>query len=351
MRQITPLTTEYDWVSDELQRLYSGGNAEYAAEAVLLALDQLEWSYGPQDLRLIYIAGNEDFDQGYARYPDVMHRALRQGVIVSTIYCGDYQRGIHDEWAEAARLGGGEYLSINHNLQRSRPAGRWDPQISSLNQRYNATYIPYGAQGPSLQQRFEAQDQHALRYGSAALTQRSLAKTHSGYRQPSWDLVDALDAGAVRLEALPDAQLPTEMRGLSLAQKQAYVARKKSEREQLRSEIRRLAEPEIRSEVAQAKSQGPASKAASGTPAPNQNLGEAIVRSAGTVKQVNKGQGQVQQTPLRSQPQALPAPGSRGSNSQVLPQPQAQPAPQRPSASAPPAKGGQVISPAKPIRP
>ncbi|MEM9297372.1 MAG: hypothetical protein AAGA64_03210, partial [Bacteroidota bacterium] len=64
-------------------------------------------------LRFIFIAGNEEFSQGLVPFEKACALAISSDVVVNTIYCGDYRRGIHELWKKGAEIGGGSYMNID----------------------------------------------------------------------------------------------------------------------------------------------------------------------------------------------------------------------------------------------
>src|SRR4051812_46021230 len=58
IRQIVPLTTDLDKISQELFALKTNGGDEYCGWVIRTAVDQLAWSKAAQDLKVIFIAGN-----------------------------------------------------------------------------------------------------------------------------------------------------------------------------------------------------------------------------------------------------------------------------------------------------
>ncbi|MEZ4825371.1 MAG: hypothetical protein R3C61_03615 [Bacteroidia bacterium] len=240
MRQVVPFTRNLDWISEELFYLRTGGRYEYYGDVIMMAMDQLNWSRRNSDLKLMFIAGNEDFDQGRTDFREAIRMATRQGVIVNTIYCGSYQKGISLGWARAAEIGNGDYMNIDHNYHVYYDPTPYDRMFFDLNTRLNNTYIPYGTNGHKFHERQLEQDRNANRYGQGIQSQRTLAKASQSYRNEDWDLIDAVDMGIVRIESINPHDLPAEMRNMTLAQKKDYIARKKADRVKIQSEIRQL---------------------------------------------------------------------------------------------------------------
>src|SRR5262249_19167887 len=68
IRQILPFTTDLDRVSEQLFALGTNGGEEYCGLVIHRAVGDLAWSKDADDLKLIYIAGNEPFTQGPMDY-------------------------------------------------------------------------------------------------------------------------------------------------------------------------------------------------------------------------------------------------------------------------------------------
>ena len=240
MRRVVPFTTDLDWISEELFYLRTGGSREYYGEAIDLAVTSLRWSNHPEDLKMIFVAGNEAFQQGRISYRSAIEKAARRGISVNTIYCGPYYQGKQFGWMDAAHIGDGEYMNIDHNTHIHYHGNHYDDDLIGLNRRFNETYIPYGTEGHKHKQRQLEQDRNSSRFGNAYEAQRMITKASRSYRNAEWDLIDAIDAGIVTLATIPDHELPSEMRNMTMEQKRAYVARKRLERESIKVEVRTL---------------------------------------------------------------------------------------------------------------
>lgn len=280
IRQLTPLTRDLDWVGDMLYRIQIGGNLEYAGQAIELATNELNWDRFESTVKLIYIAGNEAFDQGYVDYRHSIRETVFRGITVNTIFCGAYEQGIYQGWRNAAEFGGGTYSNISQNFNRDRDDYYYDSRMLDLNSRLNGTYIPYGAYGSQNSARQIEQDRRAAGYGEVYLAQRAMTKASGAYRNDDWDLVDAVSAGKVDLKAVPEDQLPPEMRSMPMAQREQFVAEKKAERDQINLEMRQLAEVSLEKQkqenAARPASPGQPSQA---QPPAQQSLDKAIMES------------------------------------------------------------------------
>src|SRR5690606_26228497 len=70
IRQVLAFSSDLDEISKQLFSLTTNGGLEYCGEVIQTSLSQLDWGSNPDDLKLIFIAGNELFTQGEISYKD-----------------------------------------------------------------------------------------------------------------------------------------------------------------------------------------------------------------------------------------------------------------------------------------
>ncbi|MBT8270924.1 MAG: VWA domain-containing protein, partial [Bacteroidia bacterium] len=90
IRQVIGFSEDLDEISKELFSLTTNGGSEYCGHVIQTSLNQLEWGSNPDDLKLIFIAGNEPFNQGRVNYQHATANANEKDVTVNTIFCGDF---------------------------------------------------------------------------------------------------------------------------------------------------------------------------------------------------------------------------------------------------------------------
>lgn len=233
---LNDLTTDLDRVSEKLFSIKTNGGQEYAGWVIKSATNGLNWSQNQEDFRVIFIAGNEPFDQGSVDWKQATKLAVNQDILVNTIYCGEAESQDSSLWAQAASQGQGSYFNINQNQTIAFIKSPYDLEITELNNKLNQTYIPYGQEGSLGQQRQLEQDANA----GENLALRGVAKSSTYYRNSSWDLVDAVTDNKVSLESLDNAMLPENMRSMSLEQKRKYIEDTKAERVNIQKKIAEL---------------------------------------------------------------------------------------------------------------
>lgn len=64
VQQVLNFTDDLDEISEKLFSLSTNGGEEYCGKVIQTSLNQLDWGNNPDNLKMIFIAGNEPFDQG-----------------------------------------------------------------------------------------------------------------------------------------------------------------------------------------------------------------------------------------------------------------------------------------------
>jgi len=242
LRMVLPLTTDLDKVSEELFALKVGGSREYCGRVIKAATDALSWSGSNDNLKTIFIAGNEPFTQGDVDYRAACKAAIAKGISVNTIHCGPHQLGIDTKWEHGATLADGKYMHIDQSRKVVHVSAPQDKELARLGAELNKTYLPYGRHGKVSAANQIAQDTNASHVSPGNSALRTVVKASAHYRNPSWDLVDGVREGKIKLEDVKTDDLPEEMQRQSPAERKAYVEAKQSQRAGLQKRIKELNE-------------------------------------------------------------------------------------------------------------
>ncbi|WP_055444344.1 vWA domain-containing protein [Lacinutrix himadriensis] len=240
IRQVLAFSQDLDDISKELFSLTTRGGNEFCGYVIKTSIDQLKWGTNPDDLKLIFIAGNEPFTQGSVSYKDASTLANSKDVTVNTIFCGDYNQGISSYWKDGADLTHGNYMAINHNRATVHVASPYDDSILQLNRKLNKTYVAYGSHGNKKMENQAEQDDNAQGYSEANAVSRAVSKSSHLYKNASWDLIDASEDESFAYETLKDSELPEELKGKEEAEIKSYLDTKRKEREAIQTQIQDL---------------------------------------------------------------------------------------------------------------
>ena len=237
IQQVLGFSSDLDEISEKLFSLTTNGGEEYCGKVLQTSLAQLPWNKNPDLLRMIFIAGNEPFDQGQYNYKTALANANEKDVVINTIFCGNYDLGINTNWKNGATLTGGEYMAIDHNKKVVQIRTPYDEIIIKLNSRLNKTYISYGSLGKSKIIAQEVQDGNALSMQEAVAVKRAVSKSSRLYNNKKWDLVDAYADAEFEISSLEKDELPKELQRKSENEIKQFVESKKNEREKIQKEI------------------------------------------------------------------------------------------------------------------
>lgn len=240
IRQVSPLTTDLDVISEKLFSLTTLGGNEFCGHVIKTSLNQLDWSTSASDLKMIFIAGNEPFTQGGVPFRTACGLAREKGVVVNTIYCGDFSEGMRTDWKNGADITGGTYMSIEQNRKTVYIATPYDETIETMNDRLNDTYVYYGQSGVYKKEQQSVQDKNAESYSRSNKVERAISKSSHAYKNSTWDLVDAYKDDESSLSNADEKDLPKEMKGMTQIQRKAYVIQKSEDRKKIQGEIQSL---------------------------------------------------------------------------------------------------------------
>ena len=237
IRLVLPLTDDLDKVSQQLFALKTNGGQEYCGAVIKAAIDRLEWSTNNADLKVVYIAGNEPFDQGSINFRESCKAAITKGIQVNTIFCGPTAEGVSTFWKDGAVLADGSFISIDSNAKVADVPAPQDKELAELGVKLNDTYVAYGKKAEEGKLNQAAQDANSAALAPSVAAQRAVSKGSANYRNGAWCLVDSVFQDNVKIEDIKDEDLPENMKKMTLPQRKEFLETKKKEREELQKKI------------------------------------------------------------------------------------------------------------------
>jgi hypothetical protein len=241
IRKQVDLISDLDSISGKLFGLFTNGGDEYCAAVIESAMTDLKWSTDPQDLKIIYIAGNEPFNQGPIDYKKVLKDAAARNIIVNTIHCGTYEQGVRDLWYDGSLISQGNYFNIDSNRDAVSIPSPYDKEINSYNDSLNTTYMGYGSSGNYRLEKQKNEDMNAGTKGAFNVSERAVAKSKKGYLNSSWDIVDAEKERTISLDSMRTEDLPEELKGKTKEEQKKIIDGKRADRERYQNHINELA--------------------------------------------------------------------------------------------------------------
>lgn len=240
IRRVLNFSDDLDLISKKLFSLTTNGGSEYCGQVIQTSLNDLKWGKNKQDLNLIFIAGNESFEQGKVSYKNATADANEKNVTVNTIFCGDYQNGVSGKWRDGAKRTGGEYFAIDQNKKQVYILTPYDAIIIKLNNDLNDTYIRYGRQGSKKIEIQAMQDSNAAELDEVVVVKRAVSKSSHMYNNASWDLVDASKEKSFNYNTIESENLDKKLQGKSTKELKEYVAKQAQKRKEIQDKINEL---------------------------------------------------------------------------------------------------------------
>ena len=241
LRQVLNFTSDLDDLSQKMFSLTTNGGSEYCGAVIQKALDDLEWSNDQTDLKMVYIAGNEEFNQGSVDYKKSCVNARSKSVYVNTIFCGAQEEGRSLGWFDGADCSGGDYFNIDSDKDMVYIQTPYDSIIQVYNDSLNSTYYGYGSIGSTKKMMQASEDSNAEMMAPTVAAERAVSKSKkSAYNNASWDLLDAVESGK-DINEIKEEELPEEFKNKTPEEKTALIEAKKLEREKYQAKIGELA--------------------------------------------------------------------------------------------------------------
>ncbi|MBL4605846.1 MAG: VWA domain-containing protein [Flavobacteriaceae bacterium] len=240
IRQVLSFSSDLDEISEKLFSLTTNGGSEYCGQVISSSLKGLKWGTNKNDLRLLFIAGNEPFTQGEIDYKEAIADAKERDIFINTIFCGDYNQGISGMWQDGAKLGGGDYMTINHTKKIVHIVTPYDSQIIILNKKLNKTYIYFGRSGYLKFTNQSVQDDKAEELDEVVIVKRAVSKSSRLYNNSGWDLVDRSEKETIDYAKVDRKKLPKSLQNLSDNELKKYVETQKKKRSEIKIKINEL---------------------------------------------------------------------------------------------------------------
>lgn len=236
-----PLNGDLDAVFAELSsyRAAGGGDTPENVDAALNdVLHKMAWRDGAK--KLVFVVGDAPpASRGEVPTFEVLAREARdKQIVINTIRCGD-DRQTQLAWQQIADVAGGRFSTIQQDGGVQQIATPYDKKLAELSARIDRTTVIVG----SADERHLYEANVATNAAAPAPAQADRARYYakkSGARNKS-DLVGGYASGAVKLEAVPAAALPEELRPLDKAELAKELKRRQTERTVVEGELAAVA--------------------------------------------------------------------------------------------------------------
>jgi hypothetical protein len=209
-----------------------GDTPEAVNEALDHAIHKLSWSKDRRTIKLLFLIGDAPPHMDYpddVKYPITCKKAQELGITIHSIQVGN-DRDCEEHFAAIAKLGGGDHLKVPSSGGFKTWATEHDSKIRDLGLELFRTALPFG-EGIAREQANKELNALANLSGEALIDRICIASKRS--RLGPNDLLDAVQAGRVRLRELKEESLPEALRRLDPAQRETHLERLAEQRTRL----------------------------------------------------------------------------------------------------------------------
>lgn len=235
------LTNDLDAVYQELASYVAAGGGD-APEDVDAALDQtLRMKWRPDARKLVFVVGDQPpATRGEVPpYDQTVRDAAARGITINAIRCG-WEDTTEVAFRTIARLGGGEYSTIQQDGGVQQVATPYDAEIATLSSEYDSTAVIMGD---------GAREQYKRKIAVVASAPAAAQADRAGYYggaggeagRADDDLVSGYAHGSVSLNDVEATALPSDMRDRDKAALKNELEARVAKRKQLQSKMDELA--------------------------------------------------------------------------------------------------------------
>lgn len=244
--KVLSLDRDLDTVFENLMSFvaYGGGDGpEHVNKALNDAVHDIKWSKDRMTLKLIFLVGDApphmDYKDGFD-YRKICEEAVKKDIIINTIQCGDYDEA-EKYWRDIAKRSEGKYARVEQSGGMVAIDTPMDEELSKLNLELEETVVTYG--GEEIMAKAADKKEAVAAMAPAVAAERAAYKSSAAgasVGMSSYDLIDAIKNGDVKLEDVKEDELPEEMKKMSVKERKAYLVKKEKGREALKTKIQKL---------------------------------------------------------------------------------------------------------------
>ncbi len=243
-------------LSDDLDSVYAtlmdfvadggGDTPESVNKALYDAVHSMSWSQKDNAYQAIFLVGDAPphMDYNEVRYPEIVASALKKGIVINTIQCGEIPTAV-EPWTQIASLGQGNFFQVEQAGGAVAFDTPFDEEIADLSAKLDKTRLYYGTEAEKEKMHDKVAATIKLTEGAslASRARRGAFNATAGGRTNLLgknELVDAVANGVIDLDELEEDALPESLAAMAPAEQKVYVAELAEERADLQRQIQEL---------------------------------------------------------------------------------------------------------------
>jgi Mg-chelatase subunit ChlD len=242
--RIHDLTDDLDAIHGHLMGFQAQGGGDFPEsvnQALHEAVAKVNWTKDNKALRIIFLVGDAPPQMGYkddVKYTETCQLAVKRDIIINSIQCGPHAE-TKKYWQDICRLAEGSYVQIDAQggpvVHIETP---FDKDLAKINSDLVGTIVVFGDKKEREAGKGKAAKAKGLSKADAA--ERAGFAGATGGIKASYDLIDNIKAGKVKLADVKDDQLPEELRKMNLKERDEYLKKLDQKRTELTTKAAEL---------------------------------------------------------------------------------------------------------------
>jgi Mg-chelatase subunit ChlD len=238
------LTDDLDAIHGHLMAFKAAGGGDFPEsvnQALHESVTKINWTKEKKALRIIFLVGDAPPHMNYKddmKYTETCQLAAKSDILINTIQCGTHP-DTRKHWQDIARLAEGSYVQID---EKGGPvmhvATPFDADLAKINTDLTGTVVVFGDSAARKEGKKKADAAKSLPAPVAA--ERAGFAGAAGGISSSYDLLDNLKSGKVKLAELKDEQLPDELRKLKPKEREEHLQKLEKQRADLTAKAAEL---------------------------------------------------------------------------------------------------------------
>jgi Mg-chelatase subunit ChlD len=224
--KVIDLTDDLDAIHGKLMSFKAEGGGDFPEsvnQALHESVTKISWSKAKGTLKIIFLVGDAPPHMDYpddVKYPETCKLAVKNDIIINTVQCGTHAE-TQKYWKDICRKAEGSYVQIGADGgPRVVVATPFDKDLAQINAKLTKETLVYGA----VEEQEAGKKTKAAQLAQPTAVQADRAAFYANSaRGASYDLLESVKNGRVKLEDLKKEQLPPELQKLTLAEKKTYL--------------------------------------------------------------------------------------------------------------------------------